>query len=39
MQPWLRRLMTRSIAIIPAAVVVAVAGSTGTYRLLIISQA
>jgi manganese transport protein len=38
MRPWLRRLMTRSIAIIPAAFTVYLAGEHGTYRLLILSQ-
>jgi len=38
MRPWLRRLLTRSIALIPAVVVLAVAGDKGLYRLLILSQ-
>src|ERR1700678_3767710 len=38
MRPWLRRLMTRTLAIIPAALTVYVAGENGTYRLLILSQ-
>src|SRR5580693_1038913 len=38
MRPWLRRLMTRSLAIIPAALTVYVAGENGTYKLLILSQ-
>jgi manganese transport protein len=38
MRPWLRRLMTRTIAIIPAAFTVYLAGEHGTYRLLILSQ-
>jgi manganese transport protein len=38
MRPWLRRLMTRSIAIIPAAITVYLSGEQGTYRLLILSQ-
>jgi len=38
MRPWLRRLMTRSMAIIPAALTVYVAGENGTYKLLILSQ-
>jgi manganese transport protein len=38
MRPWVRRLMTRSLAIIPAAIVIAASGATGTYRLLIFSQ-
>lgn len=35
---WLRRLITRSIAIIPTIVVVAIAGEAGTEKLLILSQ-
>jgi len=38
LRPWVRRLVTRSIAIIPAAAVIAVMGAQGTYRLLILSQ-
>lgn len=38
MRPWLRRLITRTIAIIPAAVVVYISGDKGTYQLLILSQ-
>jgi manganese transport protein len=38
MRPWLRRLVTRTIAIIPAAITVYMAGEHGTYRLLILSQ-
>ena len=38
MRPWLRRLLTRSIALIPAVVAIAMAGDTGLYRLLILSQ-
>ncbi len=37
-QPWLRRLMTRTLAIIPAALVVYAAGETGTFKLLLLSQ-
>ena len=33
MQPWLRRLVTRMVAIIPAAITVYVAGASGTYQL------
>jgi manganese transport protein len=36
--PWLRRLITRSIAIIPTVVVVALRGEHGTEKLLLISQ-
>lgn len=35
---WLRRLITRMIAIIPAVIVTAVAGEKGTAQLLILSQ-
>ena len=37
-RPVLRRLITRSIAIIPAVVVILIQGDRGTYRLLILSQ-
>jgi manganese transport protein len=36
--PWQRRMITRTIAIIPTIVVVAVYGSRGTEKLLILSQ-
>jgi manganese transport protein len=36
--PWLRRLITRSIAIVPTIIVVAVNGEQGTEKLLILSQ-
>ena len=38
MRPWLRRLITRSLAIIPAVIVIAVQGEGGTGNLLILSQ-
>jgi manganese transport protein len=38
MQPWLRRLITRAIAIIPAVIVTALYGTSGTAKLLIFSQ-
>jgi manganese transport protein len=38
MRPWLRRLLTRTMAIIPAAFTVYWAGERGTYQLLILSQ-
>jgi manganese transport protein len=38
MQPWLRRAITRGLAIVPAALTVYLAGDTGTYRLIIFSQ-
>jgi len=37
-RPWLRRLITRSVAIIPAVITVSTSGDEGTYRLLILSQ-
>ncbi len=36
---WLRRLITRLLAIVPAVIVTAFYGSTGTGRLLLLSQA
>jgi manganese transport protein len=36
--PWLRRIITRSLAIIPTIIVVAVTGEEGTEKLLILSQ-
>jgi manganese transport protein len=38
MAPWLRRLITRLIALVPAVVVIALAGEDATQRLLILSQ-
>ena len=38
LRPWLRRLITRMLAIIPAAFTVYLAGEHGTYQLLILSQ-
>ena len=38
MRPWVRRLITRSLAIIPAVAVIVVMGDKGTYELLILSQ-
>jgi manganese transport protein len=38
MQPWLRRLITRVIAIVPAIVVILIAGENKTEALLILSQ-
>ena len=37
-KPWLRRFITRSIAIIPAAIVAAISGNDGAGRLLVLSQ-
>ena len=36
--PWLRRLITRLLAIVPTIIVVAINGSAGTEKLLILSQ-
>ena len=36
--PWLRRLATRLLAIIPAVVVASLYGESGTARLLVLSQ-
>ena len=38
LQPWVRRLITRSIAIVPAVVVSILYGAHGTSRLLVLSQ-
>jgi manganese transport protein len=37
-QPWLRRLVTRSSAIVPAIIVIWLMGNEGTFRLLVLSQ-
>ena len=37
-RPWLRRLITRAIAIVPAAIVAVLYGERGTAKLLIFSQ-
>lgn len=37
-RPWLRRMITRAIAIVPAAIIAIVQGESGTARLLILSQ-
>jgi len=37
-RPWLRRLVTRALAIIPACVGIWLAGSQGTLQLLVLSQ-
>ncbi len=37
-QPWLRRLVTRLVAITPAVITILVAGEESTYQLLIASQ-
>lgn len=38
MRPWLRRLITRLLAIIPAVVMISLQGDAGSYTLLILSQ-
>ena len=37
-RPWLRRLITRAVALVPAVFVIAFMGDRGTYQLLILSQ-
>ncbi len=38
MTPWLRRLVTRLVALGPAVITIAIAGNEGIYRLLVLSQ-
>lgn len=38
MRPWMRRLLTRTMAIVPAALTIVWAGDSGTYQLLLLSQ-
>ncbi len=38
MRPWLRRLLTRSLALVPAVITIALLGDKATYKLLILSQ-
>ncbi|HYH81909.1 MAG TPA: Nramp family divalent metal transporter [Longimicrobium sp.] len=38
MRPWVRRLLTRSIAIVPAVIVAIIYGESGTAKLLVLSQ-
>jgi len=38
MRPWLRRLITRGIAIVPAVIVTSISGESGTTELLVLSQ-
>ena len=38
LKPWLRRLITRLIAIIPAVIVTIISGESGTAKLLVLSQ-
>ena len=37
-RPWLRRIITRSLAIVPAALTIWIMGDSGSYKLLILSQ-
>jgi manganese transport protein len=38
MRPWMRRLITRAIAIVPAVIVAVIYGESGTAKLLVLSQ-
>jgi manganese transport protein len=38
LRPWLRRLITRLLAIVPAVAVTAISGESGTAKLLVLSQ-
>ena len=38
LRPYLRRLITRMIALLPAVIVISISGDQGTYKLLILSQ-
>ncbi len=38
LRPWLRRLVTRGLALIPAVIAIGMAGDHGVYKLLILSQ-
>jgi len=38
LQPWIRRLLTRLIAIVPALIVISIMGDSSTGKLLILSQ-
>jgi manganese transport protein len=38
LRPYLRRLITRVIALLPAVIVISISGDEGTYKLLILSQ-
>ena len=38
LRPWLRRLITRAIAIVPAAITAILYGASGTAKLLVLSQ-
>jgi manganese transport protein len=38
MRPWMRRLLTRSLAIVPAVITITLFGEASSYKLLILSQ-
>ena len=38
LRPWLRRLVTRLVAVVPAAIVAIIYGESGTAKLLVLSQ-
>lgn len=38
LSPWLRRFITRSMALLPAVIVIIISGNEGTFKLLILSQ-
>ena len=38
LRPWLRRFITRSMALLPAVIIIALSGNKGTFQLLIFSQ-
>ncbi|MFZ4394701.1 MAG: Nramp family divalent metal transporter [Kiritimatiellia bacterium] len=38
LQPWVRRMLTRCVALVPAVAVIAISGNGGIYQLLILSQ-
>ncbi|HKB37514.1 MAG TPA: divalent metal cation transporter, partial [Gemmataceae bacterium] len=38
LRPWVRRMITRLVAVVPAAIVAAIFGSSGVNKLLILSQ-
>jgi manganese transport protein len=38
LRPWVRRLITRAIAIVPAVIVASLYGESGTAQLLVLSQ-
>jgi manganese transport protein len=38
MRPWVRRLLTRSLAIVPAVITITLFGEASSYKLLILSQ-